>query len=141
MDANERQAANACERSVMLVNGDRRLFRTMKAKADRHRTRGARELAAWWVGSADDAGLASWEQALAIGASRDSVTRGFIDSEEAHRRAVDGFCPAWLHRAGEAKGEQFWWRSLRTGQSPKAVAVGFLASEEYSVNALPHVGP
>jgi hypothetical protein len=85
----------------------------------------------------DTTGAQFWSGRFAFGASRGEVALGFLQSQEAFRRAVDSLYAAFLHRPGDSLGESYWNNQLvgPNGLPPAQVAQGFLVSDEFFIKA------
>ncbi|HET6882333.1 MAG TPA: TIGR03118 family protein [Pirellulales bacterium] len=82
----------------------------------------------------DAAGLASWQQQLASGASRASVAQGIWDSAEHRGIQVEQFYQEFLGRASDPQGKAFWTAAFDSWGTDQIEVAGFLSSAEYQNN-------
>jgi Domain of unknown function (DUF4214) len=84
--------------------------------------------------SADNAGLAGWVNALAMGTSRATVASGFVNSTENRRNQVTFFYGYFLKRAPDTAGLNGWVQQLQSGVDEGTVMANFLLSAEFSAS-------
>jgi hypothetical protein len=81
---------------------------------------------------ASEAEVAGWVNRLDAGASRADVVRGFLDSQEASVRALDGFYAAFLRRAADQSGQASLGGMMQKANGNAMDAMlAVLASDEY----------
>jgi hypothetical protein len=80
---------------------------------------------------ADAAGLASWAQALADGATYFDVAFAIVNSSEEHSRVVNDAYHLCLGRSPDASGQASWVGAVNGGLAPDEMLVGLVCSSEY----------
>jgi Ice-binding-like/MBG domain (YGX type)/Domain of unknown function (DUF4214) len=87
-------------------------------------------------------GVASWQAALASGATRTAVVAGFVESLEADDQIVQSFYSAFLRRQREPGTTSNGWVNMleATNGSATSVAVGILSDPEFDQDATTPTG-
>jgi hypothetical protein len=76
-----------------------------------------------------------WTKALHNGASRQTVSMGFLLSTEHLSTVVDGYYQSLLRRHLDPAGQVTWVHILQAGGRDEAIIGGIIASDEYWVGA------
>jgi hypothetical protein len=79
----------------------------------------------------DFAGLSSWGNALAQGASRTSVASQMVTSTDSYTHLINQYYQTFLGRQPDAAGLQHWLWALGDGQTLQQVRDTILGSDEY----------
>ena len=83
----------------------------------------------------DSAGLQTWSESLATGASRTAVASAILTSAEADGDEVDALYQQFLHRQADAAGRAFFVLALENGVPIEVVQALMLGSAEYFADA------
>ncbi|WP_421734274.1 DUF4214 domain-containing protein [Cellulomonas sp.] len=75
--------------------------------------------------------IAFWQGRLNAGASRESVARGFLYSDEHLTSVVDGYYGKLLRRSIDATGRQTWVSAIQRGARDEEIIASIVASAEY----------
>ena len=78
----------------------------------------------------DAAGLQSWEQSLASGATRGQIASSVVSSLEAQQLFVQGLYARFLDRTADASEVQSWVQALANGESSNQVFASIAGSAE-----------
>jgi hypothetical protein len=75
--------------------------------------------------------IAFWQGQLGAGASRESVARGFLYSDEHLTSIVDGYYLSLLRRSIDPTGRQTWVSAIQRGARDEEIIASIVASAEY----------